>query len=98
MVRMGYGYAGKGFGVYILPEPGIEVLCIFPGADLNQGIAVCRLNNGVDTIPEGITQENVLIIVNQDHNVNINIKGDVLLHVEGRVNIEATTMNITTGG
>lgn len=97
-VRMSFDYVGNGWGMYTLPEIGDEVLCVFPSGDLNRGICIKRLNNGVDRIPNGISQDNILLITKENISVNVIIKGTLNLKVTGHVEVEASTINIRTGG
>lgn len=50
-VRLGHDYVGPGFGIYTLPIDGDEFLIVFP-RDGGVGVAVKRLNNDIDNIPD----------------------------------------------
>ena len=104
-VRMAFDYVGNGFGMYVLPQEQDEIVCIFPNGDLNRGICIKRLNNGVDKHPEKgekdefgkLSSEKILLIGGDGFDVNVIIKGDVKLCVHGKVDLEVTSMNIKTG-
>lgn len=104
-IRMGFDYVGNGFGMYVLPNEKDEILCMFPNGDLNRGICVKRLNNGVDKHPEKgekgdfgkLSSEKILLIGGDGFKVDIIINGDVKACVYGDVNLEVTSMNIKTG-
>ena len=105
MVRMSFDYVGKGFGFYVLPQEQDEVLCVFPDGDLNRGICIKRLNNGVDTVPEKgektdfgkLSSEKLLLVGGDGFNVDIIIKGDIKMKVYGNVDLEVTSINVKTG-
>lgn len=64
-VRLGFDYVGPGFGIYSLPKDGDEFLCLFP-RDAGIGVAVKRLNNSIDKIPQDLRDlkdKNPLLIV-----------------------------------
>lgn len=104
-IRMAFDYVGNGFGMYVLPQEQDEIVCIFPNGDLNRGICIKRLNNGVDKHPEKgekdefgkLSSEKILLIGGDGFNVDVIIKGDVKLCVHGKVDLEVTSMNIKTG-
>lgn len=104
-IRMAFDYVGNGFGMYILPQEQDEILCLFPNGDLNRGICVKRLNNGIDKHPENgekdefgkLSSEKILLVGGDGFKVDIIIKGDVKACVHGHVDLEVTSMNIKTG-
>lgn len=56
-VRVAQPYAGKGFGMYFLPEVGDEVVVAFNQGDRDHPIVVGSLWNTVDTVPEETADE-----------------------------------------
>lgn len=105
MVRMSWSFCGNGFGLYILPEVGDEIVCVFPNGDLNRGICISRLTNGVDKIPSDVIAEQILLITKsgynikitiQDGDVNLIINGDVTASIQGNVNLDIAGNTIIT--
>lgn len=80
--RLGWDYIGNGFGLFVLPEVGDEVLTIFADGDISQGVVVKRLSNRVDKVPDGIAATKVLIVTKGDHDVDITVDGTVTLNCD----------------
>lgn len=100
LVRASWDYVGNGFGMYVLPEIEDEILCLFPNGDMNRGICIKRLNNGIDKIPSGIVSNKIILIAKEGYSVDATIKGgNVNITVEGNINVEASgIVNIKAEG
>jgi uncharacterized Zn-binding protein involved in type VI secretion len=100
LVRMSWDYEGKGFGLYVLPEVDDEIFCLFPNGDLNSGICIKRLNNGIDTIPNGVGPNKILLVTKSGHNIEIIIpEGNINLTMTGTANVNITgNVNLSITG
>lgn len=108
VVRMGWEYAGNGFGLIIYPNTDDEVLVAFPAGILNQGVIIKRLSNLSELLPAAAADDRVLLIIEDGKHLDINLSGsggvrldiaddgnlDVTLE-QGDINIEATQGDIT---
>lgn len=58
-IRVCMPYAGNGYGAYLLPEVGDEVIIAFDYGDINRPFVIGSLWNGKDKIPEKtVTEKN----------------------------------------
>ncbi len=89
--RLGWDYVGNGFGLFVLPEIGDEVLVIFADGDITQGVVVKRLSNRIDQVPEGISAEKILIVTKQEHDVEVTVAGSVTLNCD-EINLGSGTV------
>lgn len=85
-VRLAYDYIGDNFGAIQAPHPGDEVLCLFPGKDINAGIAVKHLSNKGRRLPTGIEGEwdgsQILTVFEKGKRIDTTVQhGNVGLHV-----------------
>lgn len=96
LVRAGWDYEGNGFGLYVLPEIDDEVLCIFPNNDINRGVCIKRLNNGIDKVPAGVVSNKIILIAKEGYSIDATIKGgNITVGVQGNVNLTASgTVNV----
>lgn len=69
--RLGWAYCGNGFGFFHLPKVDDEVLVTFPGGDSSQGIVTARLSNRIDQVPDGISPEKIILVVEDGVEVEI---------------------------
>jgi hypothetical protein len=85
-VRLAWDYIGDGFGAVRAPHPGDEVLCVFPGKDINAGIATKVLSNKGRRLPVGIEGQwdgsQILTVYEKGKRLDTTIQhGNVELHV-----------------
>lgn len=88
-VRLGFAYEGAGFGLFVLPEVGDEVVCVFPGGDINSGVAIARMPNKLDSIPSGVGHDKILLVGKDGHDLDVTINGDVTMNVTGSADVIA---------
>jgi type VI secretion system secreted protein VgrG len=81
-LRLFMPYVGAGRGLVALPRVGDEVLAVFPGGDLDMGIAFWGMFNGVDTVPDGAASDVVLFEGRQGDSGVIRLRGHLLIDVE----------------
>ncbi len=97
--RLGFAYEGSGFGLFVLPEIGDEVVVIFTNNDINSGIVVARMPNKFDSIPAGVGHDKILLVGKPGHNLDITINGNVSMKVTGNTNIDTSgNVEVKSGG
>lgn len=91
-LRLFMPYIGAGgFGMSILPLEGDELLAIFPNGDINAGVALWGLFNGVDKIPEGTSAGLILIEGRPGDNLRVHLRGNASVEIDGN---EDTTIHL----
>ncbi|MCC6546210.1 hypothetical protein IT570_03490 [Candidatus Sumerlaeota bacterium] len=78
----GTAETGGGFGMTVLPKEGDEVVAMFPQGDINLGIAMWGLFNGVDKLPKGTAEGLILVEGRPGENVRMHIRGNVSLEID----------------
>lgn len=97
--RLGFAYEGSGFGLFVLPEIGDEVVVIFTNNDINSGIVVARMPNKFDSIPAGVGHDKILLVGKPGHNLDVTINGNVSMKVTGNTNIDTSgNVEVKSGG
>lgn len=97
--RLGFAYEGSGFGLFVLPEIGDEVVVIFTNDDINSGIVVARMPNKFDSIPAGVGHDKILLVGKPGHNLDVTINGNVSMVVTGNTSINTTgNVDVESGG
>jgi len=97
--RLGFAYEGSGFGLFVLPEIGDEVVVIFTNDDINSGIVVARMPNKFDYVPAGVGHDKILLVGKPGHNLDITINGNVSMVVTGDTSIDTTgNVDVQSGG
>ncbi len=97
--RLGFAYEGSGFGLFVLPEIGDEVVVIFANDDINSGIVVARMPNKFDSIPAGVGHDKILLVGKPGHNLDVTINGNVSMKVTGNTNIDTSgNVEVKSGG
>ncbi|MBI1291827.1 hypothetical protein GC173_11375 [bacterium] len=81
-LRLFMPYVGMGRGLVALPRVGDEVLAFFPGGDLDMGIAMWGMYNGVDTVPDGEAADVVLFEGRDGDSGVIHLRGHLRVEVD----------------
>lgn len=73
-VRLLVPYLGMGHAAVAVPRPGDEVVCLFPGGDINMGYGFWGPFNGVDKVPEDAAEDRILIDGRPGDNLKVHIR------------------------
>jgi type VI secretion system secreted protein VgrG len=81
-LRLWMPYVGLGHGMTMLPREGDELIAMFPGGDLDMGVAIWGMYNGVDPVPDGTAEDVVLFEGRPGDNAVIHIRGFVRVEID----------------
>ena len=81
-LRLFMPYVGNGFGLTVLPAEGDELIALFPDGNLQMGLALWGMFNGVDKVPAGTGPGMILMEGRPGDSLRAHIRGNVSIEID----------------
>ena len=92
-IRVGSPYVGPGWGFRALPKVGAEVLVVFPGGDLNEGIVNCQIYSDEADRPP-VEKEEPCLIHESGSKMIFKANGDIVIEAKNILYLRGSQVQI----